>query len=348
MTAMNRAWIVALLLVAGCHKKEEPCPNCGLAVAPPPRNITRADGVLLTGLPESPELAACDRRGRWGVKTPVVEHSIVDPKEKGPLLPAEGHPTLTLFRDSLPFPQLNWKSGDWEVTQLLFPVGKGFVVRYHVMNHGEDARTAQLKVGSAGPEGPLIASPDKPAALNLQFDLKVEPGVSQFFQVTTPDLAGKVPDDALDQATAEWEKLLGNRALRLPDTAAVTEYYSNLAGQILGIPGCAEAAAKTEAMLIKKEGGALRLLSGMPEAWNLEAIEAREIPTDFGPLTFRYQGVYNNRMLNLSPGCKPPDGFLIAVPEKLVARIDGKDAPVKDGVLKIPGGSTSVELSYPR
>jgi hypothetical protein len=342
---MKRAWIVLLIAVAGCEKKPTlPCPNC----PPPPRNIARVPGVFLTGLPESPDLAACDSRGRWGVKTPVIEHSIVDPKEKAPLLAAESHPTLTLFRDSLPFPQVNWKSGDWEVTQLIFPIGKGFAVRYHVMNHGEDAHSGQLKVGSPGTDGPLIASGDKPAAASLQFDLKVEAGVSQFFTVTTADLAGKVSEDALDQAAAQWEKLLGNRALKIPDTAVITEYYANLAGEILGVPGCAEAAAKTEGLLLKKEGDALRLLSGMPEAWHLEAIEAREIPTDFGPLSFRYQGVYNNRTLDIKAGCKPPDGFLVAVPPKLVARIDGKDAPVKDGVLRIPAGAAFVEISYPR
>jgi hypothetical protein len=342
---MKKAWVCLLIAMAGCEKKpSSPCPNC----PPPPRNITRAAGVLLTGLPESPDLAACDSRGRWGVKNPVIEHSIVDPKEKGPLLPAECHPTLTLFRDSLPFPQFNWKSGDWEVTQLIFPIGKGFAVRYHVMNHGEDPHSGQLKVGSPGTDGPLIATAEKPAAANLQFDLKVEAGVSQFFTVTTPDLAGKVSEDALDQATAQWEKLLGNRSLKLPDTAATTEYYANLAGEILGVPGCAEAASKTEGMLFKNEGGALRLLSGMPETWQLEAIEAREIPTEFGPLSFRYQGVYNNRLLDLKAGCAPPQGFLIAVPEKLVARINGKDASVKDGVLRIPAGASVVEISYPR
>ena len=72
------------------------------------------------------------------------------------------------------------------------------------------------------------------------------------------------------------------------------------------------------------------------------------MPTDFGPLTFRYQGAYNNRTFELKPGCAPPDGFLIAVPEKLVARIDGKAAPAKDGLLRVPAGAAFVEVSYPR
>jgi len=341
---MNRAWIAALLLLASCDKKEEKDSCCQ---TPPPvlRSITRPAGVVLTGLPESPELAVCDARGRWGVKTATIEHSIVDPKEKAPLLPAEGGPTLTLYRDSLPFPQVNWKSGAWEVTQLVYPYGKGFVARYHVMNHGEQPGAGQLKITAS--EDAKIAAAGKPAAASLVFDLKVEPGLSHFINITTADLAGTIPDDALEQSTAYWEKLLGERALKLPDPAVVTAYYADLAGAKLGVAGCAEAAAKTEAMLVRKEGNALRLLPGIPEKWQLEAIEAREIMTEFGPLSFRYQGVYNNRTFELK-GCKPPDGFLVAVPEKLVAKIDGKDAPTKDGTVRVPAGAAFVEVLYPR
>jgi hypothetical protein len=349
MSRMKHAWVVALVWIAGCSKKDEGPDTCCLAPELPKaaasRGITRPGNVVLTGLPDSPQLAACDARGRWGVKTPAVDHSIVDPKEKGPLLPAECGPKLSLYRDSLPFPQVNWKSGDWEVTQLLFPVGKGFAARYHVMNHGEEARSGKLKVGGSGIT--LAAEGQKPSA-ELSFDLKIEPGVSMFIHVTTEELAGKVADDALDQATSAWEKLIGNRALVLPDPAAVTDYYANLAGKLLGVDGCAEAVAKTEAMLVKKEGNALRLMAGMPEPWQLEAIEVRELPTDFGPLTFRYQGVYNNRTLELKPGCKPPDGFLVSMPDKLVPMIDGKDVKAKDGVLTVPAGASFVELSYPR
>src|SRR4030095_6637073 len=135
-------------------------------------------------------------------------------------LPAECSPKLSLYRDSIPFPQVNWKSGDWEVTQLLFPVGKGFVARYHVMNHGEDARSGQLKVRGSGM---TLSAAGQPPSSALAFDLKVDPGASVFINVTTEDLAGKVADDALDQATATWEKLIGNRALKLPDVTAAPE-----------------------------------------------------------------------------------------------------------------------------
>ncbi len=355
---MKRAWIATLLLIAGCSESKEDCKDAccqkpGAPAAPVVmRDISRGDGILLTGLPDSPELAAIDALGRWGVKTAVIEHSLEDPKEKAPLLPQESKPKITLYRDTLPFPEVNWKSGDWEVTQLVFPLGKGYVARYHVMNHGEAAREGHLKVGARnaaeGSQAQTIAAAGKPAAASLTFDFKCEPGVSQFFNVTTADLAGVVPDDALDQVTAQWEKLYGNRALKLPDPAAETEYCSNLAGQLLGVKGCTEATAKTEQMLAKVEGKALRLLGGIPEKWTLEAIEAREIPTEFGPLSFKYQGAYNNRTYELKPGCAPPDGYIVAVPAKLVARIDGKDAPATAGLLKVPATAKFVEVSYPR
>ncbi|HLY74472.1 MAG TPA: hypothetical protein VKU80_10175 [Planctomycetota bacterium] len=356
---MNKTCMGALLLVvAGCSEKSEECHDACCAKPSGPaasvvlRDLSRADGILLTGLPESGDLAACDSRGRWGVKTAVFEHSLEDPKEKAPLLPEESKPRITLYRDSLPFPQVNWKSGDWEVTQLLFPFGKGYVARYHVMNHGEDPREGHLKVGLRNPapdsSSATIASAGKPAASSLQFDFKCDPGVSQFFFVTTPDLAGAVPEDALDQATAQWEKLIGKRALKVPDEVAAREYYGNLAGSILGVKGCAEAVAKTELQFAKAEGKSLRLLGGIPEKWTLEAIEVSEFPTEFGPLSFKYQGAYNNRTFELGPGCAPPEGFLIPVPEKLNARIDGKEAPATGGAIKVPAGAKFVEVSYPR
>lgn len=347
---MNRWWIAAVLLIAGCGKSEPSqaaLPKAEIQVGPPPvpRDITRPAGVVLTGFPESPELAACDAKGRWGPKAPLIDHVIVDPKEKAPLLPSEGMPTLTLYRDSLPFPQVTWKSGAWEVTLLVFPVGNGFAGRYCVMNHSETATAGQLKVTAA--DDLKIAADGKASASSLVFDLKVEPGLSQFITVTTADLGGKVPEDALDQATSRWEKLINEQMLRLPDAAAVTTYFADLAGERLRVRGCREAARTFESRLMKPEGQALRLLPDIPKAWELEAIEAVGIPTEFGLVSFRYQGAYNNRMFELK-GCRPPEGFVIAVPEKLVARVDGKDVPVKDGILRAARDASLIELVYPR
>jgi hypothetical protein len=352
---MNRAWIVALLLLAagstlpmtGCSKKKDTQAAAPTApAAPKPRNMRRAPGTVLTGLPDGRDLAICDGRGRWGIDAPVVEHSIVDPKEKAPLLPAEGGPTMTLYRDSLPFPQVNWKIGSWEVTQLLYPFARGFIARYHIMNHGEGTGVGQLRVSSTSDEF-RIAAENKPAGPSQVFDLKIEPGSSQFIEVCTAEIGPDIPDDSLEQATEVWEKLLGERAIKVPDPSVMTNYYADVAGVKLGVFGCMEGMSKTEAMLAKREGNALRLLGGIPEKWQLEAIEVRDLATDFGPLSFRYQGVYNNRTFELK-GCKPPDGFLISVPDKLVVRIDGKDAPAKDGMVHVPGGAAFVEVLYPR
>src|SRR5258706_2436539 len=118
---MNRAWICLLVLAtAACDKHEhaqiaahgkESCCEPEPKVQALPRNFPRPEGIVLTGLPDSPDLAACDSRGRWGLKSPAIDHSIVDPKEKAPLLPEENAPRTTLYRDTLPVPQTNWKSG---------------------------------------------------------------------------------------------------------------------------------------------------------------------------------------------------------------------------------------------
>ena len=169
---MKRAWIATLLLIAGCSDSKEDChdaccqkPAIQAGAPVVMREVTRGDGILLTGLPDSPELAAVDARGRWGVKTAAIEHSLEDPKEKAPLLPEENTPKITLYRDTLPFPEVTWKSGDWEVTQLLFPFGKGYVARYHVMNHGETAREGHLKIGTKNAAAASLPERRKSAAL---------------------------------------------------------------------------------------------------------------------------------------------------------------------------------------
>ncbi len=343
---MLRARICLLLLLASGCSDSKPTPK------PVPRNIARAEQSLLTGFPDSPELAAFDRRGGWAVKGPTIEHWIVDPGVRTPLVPEENNPAVTLFRDSLPFPQVTWKAGDYEVTELLFPAGTGFVARYQVMNHGEDAHKVQFRIGPKSPEGPAPVVPVDPPTITdgaqIGYDLVLEPGVPRFIQVTSPDLKGRPGEDALDRAIERWEKLIGDRYLKLPDAAATTAYYTSLAGQMMGVAGCEEIVARTEKMLAARDGDAIRIFPAIPEAWVLEAIEARGLPTDFGPLSFKYQGVYNNRTFVFQPGCSPPGGYRIVMPPKLVARIDGKDAAPREGVLIVPAGAKFVELSYPR
>ena len=121
----------------------------------------------------------------------------------------------------------------------------------------------------------------------------------------------------------------------------------DLAGRALGTPGCAESARKLEAGFVRREGDALRLLGDVPEPWLLDALEVTGFKTDFGALTFRHVGFYNNRTLDLEPGCAPPGGFLMPVGPKHKAKIDGKDAEAKDGLLRFPSGTKRVELTRP-
>jgi hypothetical protein len=217
------------------------------------------------------------------------------------------------------------------------------------MNHGSDAHTVRLNVGQASLAGAthhLIPS-SKPSEISkgiLSFDLKIEPGASQFVVVATPGAEGRDPNDALDEAVAKWEKLLA-RPITIADTAALSAYCLDLAGRAMGESARAEAVRIFEERFVKKEGNALRLLGDVPEAWILESIEVKELKTDFGPLTFRHVGFYNSRTLDLESGCAPPGGFLLAVDAKHSAKIDGAVADVKDGLLRIPSGAKRVELA---
>jgi hypothetical protein len=342
------------------------CGTAGCGGSPaaesPAREAARIDGVTYVGLPESPLLAACDPLGRWTLGDQPVEHWLVDPQNpRGPVQnPSEGSPKPSLFRSTTPFPQVTWESGDFEVTQLLYPAGAGFVARYHVMNHGSETRTCRLVIGrrtaqeSAASTGPVQVDPktsivpvERPAertTSHLAYDLKIEPGGSEFIQVTTAELGGKIPEDALDQAAQRWTGLLGPRRISLPDPSLMRAYYADRAGMALGLKGCEAAVAQTESRLVRREGQSLRLLPDLPEDWAVDTIEVRSLPTDFGPLSFSYQGAFNSRTLDLEDTCKPPDGFLISVPSGLKATVDGKPAPAVGGLVRLPPGTRRLEF----
>jgi len=303
------------------------------------------------GTPESGLAVPHDSRGRWGVASPTIAHWLYDPDEKRDRDPSGGGPKSSLYRDSLPFPQFTWGSGDFQVTQLVFPVADGLMARYHVMNHGSEPRAVRLLVGShdGSTRLPALVSGIAPAEKSdtlLAFDLKIEPGASQFVLLGTPETAGRDPVQALDEATARWEKLMG-RTITISDPEGLAAYCRDLAGRALGTPGCAESARKLEAGFVRREGDALRLLGDVPEPWLLDALEVTGFKTDFGALTFRHVGFYNNRTLDLEPGCAPPGGFLMPVGPKHKAKIDGKDAEAKDGLLRFPSGTKRVELTRP-
>jgi hypothetical protein len=101
---------------------------------------------------------------------------------------------------------------------------------------------------------------------------------------------------------------------------------------------------KVRAKLFRKEGDALRILPEAPEAWMLGTIVARNVPTEFGPLTVEFEGAFNSRMIVLGPDCKPPGGFVLEIPKVLRAVVDGKKAEAKDGLLRVPAGTRAVEM----
>jgi hypothetical protein len=325
-----------LLLVAGCSGAASPAPN---------------DRVIMTGFPGKPGVVLCDSGGRWGVGSAGIEHWIFDPREKKEHDPSNGGAKMSIFRDSLPFPQFSWGTGDFEVTQLVFPVGDGFMARYHVMNHGEEPREVRLLVGRHDKSGtlpPLVSAgkPSETSASHVAFDLKIEAGASQFVILSTPGAEGRDPNDALDEAVAAWEKIMV-RPITITDAQAQSAYCLDLAGRALGHAGCAESARKFEERFVRKDGESIRLLADVPDEWMLETIEVKGLKTDFGAISFKHAGFYNNRTLDLEPGCAPPGGFLMPVGPKHKARIDGKPAESKDGLLRIPAGTKRVELDRP-
>lgn len=358
---MKHPALLALVLAAGCAGPEAP-PPAG------PTPTARPADTIYTGAPDGAgAIAAVDAAGRWGTGGPAVEHWIYEPETRRRAMPADVGRTLTLFRGSLPFPHFSWQPSDLQVNQLVYPVGRGFAAMYHVMNHGENPKACRLFVGVAGdvaqPDGrrlkagrtALLATSEatspsrdgdggRPA---LAFDLTVDPGSSKFVFVTTPDLDGQVPEGALEAAAEAWERRLGPRRLSVPDRGLMTAYYADLAGAALGVAGCADAAAKVEAKLVRREGDALRLLPELPEAWATEAIEAAGIATPWGPVSFKYEGAFNTPAVEIAQGCAPPGGFLVKLPEKLRAKVDGKDVEIRDGFVRMPAGARKLETLRP-
>jgi hypothetical protein len=331
---------IFLLLAAGCSSAPPaPKPRTG-----PPQ---REEGVVFTGLPGAGRVVACDARGRLDFGTFTVEHALVDPETARTAEAAQSGPKTSLFRGTLPFPQSRWTLTPFEVTQLVFPAGGGFVARYHLMNHGDEPRSCRLVVRVHGPAGALVPS-EKPAQQGsgrLVYDLKIDPGTSQFIHLTTPELGGKVSRELVDEAAAQWEPLLAGRSVGIPDESALVAYYADVAGAALGVKGCAEAALRFHARLVRQEGDALRLFPDVPEEWLYQAIDLAGIPTPHGPLSLKYEGAFGSRNLELGDACKPPGGFLLAVPEGFRLKVDGRDAEARVGILRVPPGGRRVEVS---
>jgi hypothetical protein len=314
---IRRAGWIWLLAFGACSESAPP-PSTPLPPVP--------DGWIATGFPDAGPRTLVDPAGRWGSG---VRHWLDDGM---PHRPEDRMPVLACYRDRLPLPQLTWSSGPYEVVQVVFPAGRGFAARYQVMNHGEEPRACKLRI--EGPGGPAA------------FDLDLEPGVARFVLVAENGTVD-VPADALDEAAARWEMALQGRSLRVPDSRILTAYHAALARRVFGAPDAEAALAKIEALLFRVDGGRLRLLGDLPEAWRKEEIDAGALPTPFGPLSFRYSGAFDNRVLELDGACAPPDGFVLPADPKSVGKVDGRDAKPEGGVLAFPAGAKRIELFKP-
>ncbi len=356
-----------LLLAAVSALPAFACSGPGFRPVAPPGPPTRTEGVIFTGGPGPGALAACAAEGRWQVSEAVVEHWLYDPETRRGYRPKDGAPRLSLFRETLPFPYLSWQPSDIQVNQLVYPSGSGFVAQYHLMNHGSEPRACRLFVGvssaepvaregrslKAGGRAALVSADEPGGSLEgapgggavLSYDFSIEPGTSRFVHVTTPDLAGRSPAELLDEAAERWEKKLDGRRLLVPDPELVTAYHADLAGAALGVKGCEEALRAVHERIARREGDALRLLPDAPERWRLGSVHASAMPTDFGPLTLRFEGAFSTENYEIGDSCRPPGGFVISVPPRFRAKADGKDLPVRDGTARAPAGTKSLEVS---
>jgi hypothetical protein len=83
--------------------------------------------------------------------------------------------------------------------------------------------------------------------------------------------------------------------------------------------------------LVFENAGRLRLLQGVPRGWFTEGegMVVRNLPTHHGSLSFAYEPGRSAATLTLSGSASPPNGFVLAVPGSLDARVraHGKAIP---------------------
>jgi hypothetical protein len=338
MSRMKRAMLV--LALAGCSTPMH-------EVSKVPGERSRREGVYFTGDPQGKTVVACDRLGRWSSGGFAVDHRLEVPSENAVISPENGEPVVRNFRETLPLPVFHWGAREFEITQLLYPAGSGFVAQYCLMNHGSETRTCRLLVDVQGDPGSVTAvtPPKARSGSRLTYEFTIATGGSAFVFLSAGSVPQPVTYELADQAALRWETALGARKLVVPDPAFMAAYSSDLAGSILGIKGCDEALERHHQRIAKREGDALRLFPDAPEAWLLQEIQAQDLPTPFGLLTLTHQGAYNTRSLVLGGACKPPGGFLLALSKDLKAAADGRPLETKDGSIRIPAGTKRMETS---
>ena len=104
--------------------------------------------------------------------------------------------------------------------------------------------------------------------------------------------------------------------------------------------------------LVHEVGGYLSLLAGASPDWFTDpaGMHLTNLPTEFGPCTFRYEPTDGGAVLTLSGKASPPDGFAICLPPDLNAQASCDGTPVEvqaDGRCLVPATAKCVELTFP-
>jgi hypothetical protein len=161
----------------------------------------RPEGVVIVGKADGKTRATCDVEGRWEANGAKIEHWLFHPDDKRGFTTMDGGRSFGLFRGTVPFPYFEWQPSDFQVNQLVYPAGDGFVAMYQVMNHGGDARTCRLFVGVGGDKAskregrsltvdgkPVVTASEEPTGAQegsngrtaLAYDFDVQPGSTAF------------------------------------------------------------------------------------------------------------------------------------------------------------------------
>jgi hypothetical protein len=113
----------------------------------------------------------------------------------------------------------------------------------------------------------------------------------------------------------------------------------------------AELALLIRDCLVFELGDRLVLLGGTPSAWfdTNEGLSVRDLPTHFGMLSMEWRRTEQGGILELGDGARPPGGFLLRLPPRLVERVlvDGRAAPAdRSGGWTVPARVSRVGVRF--
>ena len=100
--------------------------------------------------------------------------------------------------------------------------------------------------------------------------------------------------------------------------------------------------------LLFEDGDRLVLLGGVSPDWFGREMAVIELPTWFGPCSFRYVPKDNGATLTLD-GATPPGGFVLRLPRELPATVEADGRRLERtaaGDIAVPVGKTRVELAF--